>query len=74
MVLVGKTSVASIYARILGDLGFIDFAGSGVVHMVGGFAALAGVMIVGPRIGKYDEKRASRILYTSLTAIEIELY
>ena len=40
----------------LGDLGFIDFAGSGVVHMVGGFAALAGVMIVGPRIGKYDDK------------------
>ena len=39
----------------LGDLGFIDFAGSGVVHMVGGFAALAGVQIVGPRIGKYDD-------------------
>ena len=38
----------------LGDLGFIDFAGSGVVHMVGGFAALAGVQIVGPRIGTYD--------------------
>ncbi|MFL2696589.1 MAG: ammonium transporter [Candidatus Actinomarina sp.] len=40
----------------LGDLGFIDFAGSGVVHMVGGFAALAGVQIVGPRIGKYDDE------------------
>lgn len=39
----------------LGDLGFIDFAGSGVVHMVGGFAALAGVKVVGPRLGKYDE-------------------
>ena len=39
----------------LGDLGFIDFAGSGVVHMVGGFAALAGVHIVGPSIGKYDD-------------------
>ena len=39
----------------LGDLVFIDFAGSGVVHMVGGFAALAGVQIVGPRIGKYDD-------------------
>ena len=40
----------------LGDLGFIDFAGSGVVHMVGGFAALAAVTVVGPRIGKYDDQ------------------
>ena len=39
-----------------GDLGFIDFAGSGVVHMVGGFAALAAVTVVGPRIGKYDDQ------------------
>ena len=39
----------------LTELGFIDFAGSGVVHMVGGFAALAGIQVVGPRIGKYDD-------------------
>ncbi|MDR9450339.1 MAG: ammonium transporter [Acidimicrobiia bacterium] len=38
----------------LGNLGYIDFAGSGVVHLVGGAAALAGVMTIGPRIGKYD--------------------
>ena len=38
----------------LADLGFFDFAGSGVVHMLGGSAALAGVLVVGPRIGKYD--------------------
>lgn len=38
----------------LADLGYIDFAGSGVVHLVGGTAALAGVLAIGARIGKYD--------------------
>ena len=39
----------------LAERGFFDFAGSGVVHMLGGVAALAGVIVVGPRLGKYDE-------------------
>ena len=39
----------------LGNLGYLDFAGSGVVHLVGGAAALAGVIVIGPRLGKYDE-------------------
>ncbi|MDO7596733.1 MAG: ammonium transporter [Pseudomonadota bacterium] len=37
----------------LGDLGFLDFAGSGIVHMAGASAALAGVILLGARIGKY---------------------
>jgi Amt family ammonium transporter len=35
--------------------GAVDFAGSSVVHMVGGVTALAGAMIIGPRIGKYNK-------------------
>ena len=38
----------------LAKLGMFDFAGSTVVHSVGGWSALAGVLILGPRIGKYD--------------------
>lgn len=37
----------------LSDAGFIDFAGSGIVHMCGAAAALAGVLLLGPRNGKY---------------------
>lgn len=37
----------------LDELGFLDFAGSGVVHMCGAAAALAGVLLLGPRAGKY---------------------
>lgn len=39
----------------LEKLGFIDFAGSTVVHSVGGWAALAGAIVLGPRLGKYSK-------------------
>ncbi len=44
----------------LEDLGFIDFAGSTVVHSVGGWAGLAGAIVLGPRIGKYDSEGRPR--------------
>jgi Amt family ammonium transporter len=39
--------------------GCVDFAGSGVVHLIGGSAALAGAWVLGPRIGKYDDNGLS---------------
>ncbi|WP_339137226.1 MAG: ammonium transporter [Candidatus Electrothrix sp. GW3-4] len=40
----------------LEGMGFIDFAGSTVVHSIGGWAALAGAIVIGPRVGKYGKK------------------
>lgn len=46
----------------LEGLGFIDFAGSTVVHSVGGWAALAGALVIGPRTGKYDAAGTPRTI------------
>lgn len=48
----GGEAVFGMYT--LGDLGFSDFAGSGIVHMAGAAAALAGVLVLGSRKGKYS--------------------
>ena len=47
----GGGSVFGMYS--LGDLGFSDFAGSGIVHLAGASSALAGVLVLGSRKGKY---------------------
>ncbi|MGB0223519.1 MULTISPECIES: ammonium transporter [unclassified Marinobacterium] len=49
----GGNAVFGMYT--LGDLGFSDFAGSGIVHMAGAAAALAGVLMLGARKGKYGK-------------------
>lgn len=46
----------------LANLGMLDFAGSAVVHAVGGWSALAAVLVLGPRMGKYDEDGSVNVL------------
>ncbi len=55
----------------LAQRGFVDFAGSTVVHSVGGWAALAGVYILGPRLGKYKDGKINAIPGHNLTAATI---
>ena len=46
----------------LAQLGFIDFAGSSVVHSAGGWIALAGIMVLGPRMGRFSETGKTRTI------------
>ncbi|MGO2504562.1 MAG: ammonium transporter [Psychrobacter alimentarius] len=46
----------------LAELGFIDFAGSTVVHSVGGWLALAGILIIGPRLGRFAPDGSPRLI------------
>jgi ammonium transporter, Amt family len=56
----GGASVFGMFT--LGDLGFSDFAGSGIVHMAGAAAALAGVLLLGARKGKYAADGTARAI------------
>jgi Amt family ammonium transporter len=59
----------------LASLGFWDFAGSTVVHSVGGWAALAGILLLGPRIGKYSKDgRVNPIPGHSMTSASLGVF
>jgi len=56
----------------LAELGFIDFAGSTVVHSVGGWVALAGIIVLGPRMGRFTQDgRAHPIPGHNLTSVAL---
>jgi Amt family ammonium transporter len=58
----------------LAELGFHDFAGSTVVHSVGGWIALAGAAVIGPRIGKYRAGKVNAIPGHSLTVASMGVF
>ncbi len=58
----------------LDQMGFYDFAGSIVVHSVGGFAALAAAIVIGPRIGRFDNGNKKQINPHSLALSAIGVF
>ncbi|CBJ33346.1 ammonium transporter (ISS) [Ectocarpus siliculosus] len=58
----GGWASAWVDEDLLFDCGVIDFAGSGVVHMTGGLAALAAAIVVGPRTGRFNEDGTANTL------------
>jgi Amt family ammonium transporter len=56
----------------LSEMGFIDFAGSTVVHSIGGWSALAGIIVLGPRLGKFGpDGKARNIAGHNLSSVAL---
>lgn len=58
----------------LNQMGFVDFAGSSLVHAFGGYAALAAVIVLGPRLGKYVDGKIRPILGHSMPLATIGVF
>ncbi len=61
-------------SRIPFGMGALDFAGSGVVHAVGGFVGLAGALVLGPRFGKYIKGKTQVIPGHSITLAALGVF
>lgn len=57
----------------LAGLGFVDFAGSAVIHMVGGLTALVGACLLGPRIGKYTTGNDGKVVSNAIPGHSVTL-
>ena len=57
----------------LAELSYIDFAGSSVIHMVGGLSALIGAAILGPRIGKYSKNEDGTVTSNAIPGHSVTL-
>ena len=58
----------------LAEMNFHDFAGSTLVHSVGGWAALAGILLLGPRLGKYVNGKAKAIMGHNMPLLTIGVF
>lgn len=57
----------------LAKLGYVDFAGSSVIHMVGGIASVIGAAMLGPRIGKYTKGKAGKVIVNAFPGHSLTL-
>lgn len=67
----GGWASAWVDSDLLFDCGVIDFAGSGVVHMTGGIAALCAAIVVGPRIGRFNENGTANTLPQQSAVLQV---